>query len=103
MLAPVLRFIPPPVKLIVAPVLLLRLTPVPVPVTVPESDTVPPFLLTILTERAAVLLIVPLQEIVRLPPSMLNELPVRAAQRAAAQDDRAATPTRVTLLAPPTR
>jgi len=56
--APVLRLIPP-VKLMVEPVLVVRLIPVPEPLTAPLSETLPPFLLATLTERAALLPIVP--------------------------------------------
>jgi len=55
---PVLRAMPP-VKLIKAPVFVVRLMPVPVPLTAPLNVVVPPVIFAMLTERAAVLPIVP--------------------------------------------
>ena len=57
-LAPV-ESVSAPMKLTVEPVFALRLTPVPDPLIAPLKVAVPPVLLAILTERAALLPIVP--------------------------------------------
>lgn len=66
----------PPVKLIIAPVFVLRLIPVSVSVIAPLKVTVPPVLPVTLTERAEPLAIVAALLMVAVPPLISNELPV---------------------------